>query len=101
MGGNVGELSQLDVGAIQFIDFDEKVRFGSFAGREIADGCSDENSVGAVKRTEHQLNREASSVFAQCCKFDSGANLLFESVFRGAETIGKDALRETLRDNVG
>ena len=56
--GDVGELPQLLVGAVQLLHLLQKMRFGLFAHGDVADRRRHQDALGAFERAQHDLDRE-------------------------------------------
>ena len=75
--------------------------FGILAHGDIADGGGDQDSLGAFKRAEHDLDGETASILPPPDQLNSGANMLGQGFGRSAGSIGDEPLRKALGNDVG
>ncbi len=63
-------------------------------------GGGHQDALGAFQRAQHDLDRKRAAVLAPADQLDPGADLLRQRIFRGAQRVGDQPLRETLRNDV-
>ena len=73
---------------------------GALTHGDVADGRSHQNAFRAFERAEHDLDGKLAAVFAPPDELDSSADLLGQSFGCAASTVGDDALREALGNDV-
>ena len=62
--GDVGELPQLLVRAVQLLHLLQKMRLGRLARADVADRRRHQDALGAFERAQHDLDRELAAVLA-------------------------------------
>ena len=62
--GDVGELAQFLVRAVQLLHLLQEMRFGLLAHADVADRRRHQDAVGALQRAQHDLDRKLAAVLA-------------------------------------
>ena len=74
--------------------------FRILAHADVADRRRHQDSIGAVQRAQHDLDRKFASVLAPSGELDPRSDLLCQRVFRGSQTVRVQPFREALRNDV-
>ena len=74
--------------------------FRSFAHTDVADGCRDQDSLGAFQRTQHDLDRKITSILPPPSELDPRSDLLRQCVFDGSKSVSEQPFREPFRNDV-
>ena len=74
--------------------------FRGLAHADVADRRRHQDSLRALQRAQHDLDRKLAAVLAPSGELDPAADLLRQRVFRGSKIVRDQPLRETLRDDV-
>ena len=74
--------------------------FRVLAHADVADRRGHQNSFGTFERAQHDLDGKLGAILAPPDEFDSGADLLRQSLGRAAGAVGDDPFREALGNDV-
>src|ERR1700730_2286333 len=77
-----------------------QVLFRSLAHADVADRCRHQDSLVALQRAQHDLNRKLTAVLPPPGELNPRTNLLRQRVGRGACTVRDEPFRETLGNDV-
>ncbi len=72
-----------------------KLLLGRLAHADVADRGGDQDSLRALQRAEHDLDRKAAAVLAPAGEFDTGADLLRQRLRGASGFVGRSAARRS------
>ena len=74
--------------------------FRGLAHADVADRRRHQDPFGAIQRAQHDLDGKLAAVFPPPDEFNSRADLLRQRVFRGAQSVSDQPLREAFGNDV-